>query len=126
MDEEIDGVEVEIGRKLYVLPPLSFKLLRRYKKEIMDIQRIELGKFEPGEQDEGALFLLRYTPLILDALKRNYPEMTLDDLEDGLDLGDMNGGRSGRIGEMFKALFGVSGIDGDGDAKPGESPAVTS
>lgn len=95
MADLIPGTIVNIGGTDYTVPPLSFKQLRRLLDKINLIGSIE---GVPSDEQMGAIVEVVHT-----ALARNYPDITTDQLENILDLGN-----SARV---VQAIMGVSGLE---------------
>jgi len=93
-EEPIPGEELTLGTTTFVVPPL---LARDMRKALLD-----------GVFDRAMSAAQRVTPETIDAiftlclasLKRNYPAITQDDLEEVLDAGNMN--------ELVNAVFKVN------------------
>lgn len=68
---EHEGVVITLGKRQYVLPPMSLKVR---KQEIST--RKSFGVFSPGE--EQALML----QVVVQTLQRNYPHLTADVIEE--------------------------------------------
>ena len=76
----ISGIEIELGGEKYVVPPLNFKAVREH----MDaIAAMTTGVPLSSEQID------RSVALILAAMRRNYPQMTQDGLEELLDMANI-------------------------------------
>lgn len=99
MAELIPGNIVNIGGKDYTVPPLSFKQLRRLLDKITLIGTIE---GVPSDEQMGAIVEVVHT-----ALARNYPDLTPEQVEDMLDLGNS--------GKVVQSVMGASGLE------PGEA-----
>lgn len=98
----IDGKHVRMGGKEWTVPPLNFKALKKYGPILNTKTPQQL--VEEGQVVE----------LIHAAMLRNYPDLTVDELEDMLDMGN--------IMEVTMTVMGVSGLV----AKPaGEIPAAS-
>ena len=96
----IPGVEVMIGDKKYTIPPLSLGQLRNGVMEKLRVhdQLITDGKGYEATVAKGEI--------ILAALSRNYPKLTLDELE--LDFGNVN--------SLWLATLGLAGFNPSGEA----------
>lgn len=91
----IDGVVVRMGGRDYLVPPLSVGQVRRLESTIA-----ELGEVNPasaGQVSQGALDVIRA------AMSRNYPGITVEDLDELVDLGNML--------DTIQAIMGVSGLE---------------
>lgn len=97
----IEGKTIRMGGKDWIVPPLNFRALKRFQKEIGSLNLAELAQSEKVEE------------IVLAALNRNYPDLTLDELQDMLDMGN--------VIEVTMAVMGVSGLEA---RKPGEAAAT--
>lgn len=102
----IDGVVINLGGEDYTIPPLNFGQIKRLAKEIQDSSKIVDGPFS---EDRLQAILI----ITLSALQRNYPDMTMEDLEEKLDVVNYV--------KVFQAIMGVSGFVQPGEQGPGES-----
>lgn len=107
----IEGVAIKLSGVSYIVPPLNFRLLKRHKA---DIDAITSGTAGAGGLDTETAD--RMIAVVHAALSRNYPELSLDTVEDGLDLRNS--------APIIRALLGQSGFV-EGDAQ-GEAPALQS
>jgi hypothetical protein len=89
----ISGIEIELGGGTYVVPPLNFRALREHMDAIAGMTT---GIPLSAEQID------RSVAIILAAMKRNYPEMTQDRLEELLDMAN--------IKTVLPAILGASGF----------------
>ena len=97
-DVEFEGVPIRLGRtstgqpRILVMPPLSFKSLKKFRKELSDFDDTQLSDeaIDLVEQLAGA------------ALKRNYPDMDYTFLEEVLDAGNMM--------HIMQVVMDVSGL----------------
>jgi hypothetical protein len=105
----LDGVRVKLGGAEYIVPPLSLRSLKKLGKKIQELSNINSV---PTEEQTDALL-----EVIHAALVRNYPDITLDDLADLVDLGNML--------EVFPAVLAVSGLKQNvvPGGSPGEAPS---
>lgn len=110
---QYDGESLKIGSAVYVVPPLSFKLLKAFESEITSIEN-DLAAAIGARQNPLPIFR-RQLPIILAAVNRNYPEMKLEELEEHLDL------RQSR--KVYQAVMGISDIDLAAARKTGGIPA---
>lgn len=98
-----DGVEVKLGDKVFVVPPLTFKQLKdaNIKEKLATMATI-------GPKAEDKQFdALR--DVVFACVSRNYPDLSIDTLEDGLTMGN--------IKPLMQAMFGVEMV------QSGEAPA---
>jgi len=101
----IEGTTIAIGDKEYVVPALSFGQIKRLIPKIQVLQSVTSSL--TSEQMEAVV------EVVQTALKRNYPEITADDVEDMLDLSNAP--------RIIKAILGGSGfVQGE---NMGEAPA---
>ncbi|MGB8366353.1 MAG: hypothetical protein ACLQUZ_05455 [Rhizomicrobium sp.] len=95
---KISGIEIELGGEKYVVPPLNFKAVREH----MDaISAMTTGVPLSSEQID------RSVALILAAMRRNYPQLTQDGLEELLDMAN--------IKIVLPAILGASGFSRAGE-----------
>jgi hypothetical protein len=77
MEPKLDGVPLKLGGTDYILPPLNLAALEKYWPVIESWGEPPASLVE--RLSEGA-------ELLHAALARNYPELTLADIKEGLDL----------------------------------------
>jgi hypothetical protein len=87
----IKGKEIELGGKMYVVPPLSLSKVEYYQDQLVN--------FTGGLDPKSVKLVSEVTHA---AIARNYPDMTLEEVKDILDLGNMV--------EVFQAVLQVSGF----------------
>lgn len=91
---KIPGVEVSLGGEVYVLPPIALGPLRILQSRLKNLTD-STDPMDPASLDT-----------IVDAtfasMKRNYPEMTVEQVSELVDLGNM--------GEVLSAVMDVSGM----------------
>lgn len=89
---KVKGTPVELGGTVYIVPPLSLGAVEQLQDRISAFS--------------GDLADMSQVGLVIDvahaSLKRNYPEMTRDQVADIVDLGDM--------AKVFEAVMAVSGL----------------
>ena len=90
----IEGVDINLGGIVYTVPPLSFKQLRILQPKLDILQQI--GNMPSDDQ------LAVVSEIVHMALSRNYPDITLDQVNENLDLGNMK--------KVLPAILGVSGL----------------
>lgn len=79
-DVEFEGIPIKLGRsRVLVLPPLAFRQLKKFRAELAD--------FDGTVLSDKSIDLVR--DLAIAALKRNYPDMDFEFMEDVLDAGNM-------------------------------------
>lgn len=104
MAELIDGVKIKMGGREWEVPALSFKQVRRLAPQIDALSSLSTSTISE-EQMAGICTIVHA------ALSRNYPEVTLDQVEDFMDLRN--------AGPTILAVMGQSGFE----AKSGEATA---
>ncbi|RYF34093.1 MAG: hypothetical protein EOO21_05145 [Comamonadaceae bacterium] len=88
---EFEGVPIKLGRTTYVLPPLALGAIKRHAAQIQ-----KFGELSLNEQMDLT------SAIALAALKRNYPDMTLERVDALVDLRNM--------GDVFAAVVQSSGF----------------
>ena len=92
MTVRIKGVTVELNGTNYVIPPIALGALEQLQERIVE--------FNGNIQD------VKQISTVIDcayaALRRNYPDMTREEVADLIDIGNMN--------EVFVAMMDVSGL----------------
>lgn len=92
MTVRIKGVTVELNGTDYVIPPIALGALEQLQERI--------GTFDGNAMDAKQI------STVIDcahaALKRNYPDLTREEVADLIDIGNMN--------EVFTAVMDVSGL----------------
>jgi len=101
----IDGVSISLGGTEYVVPALSFKQLRNLQPKLATLGTV---KGIPSEAQLDAV-----AEVVHAALSRNYPDLTLDQVGDMLDLTNMK--------HIVPAIMGISGLVSEGEALAGKS-----
>jgi len=87
------GTWVAMGTEEYLIPPLAFGSIKHVQKQMPKLQGMT------GMPNEEQMTVV--AEVVLLALKRNYPDMTLEQVLDGLDLGN--------FGRVFEAVLGSAG-----------------
>lgn len=101
------GQWVQLGEAEYKVPPLNFAAVKRFLPQLSQLGSAKLATLDPDKM--GLVAELAHC-----ALQRNYPAMTLAEVEELLDLGNMV--------PLFSAVMSVSGlIKQPADDAPGES-----
>jgi hypothetical protein len=114
-----EGVKVTLAGETYVVPPLNFKALQIHEALIKDFWKFQQS-IKDGVPQEKLLdlpFQGKYLPIVHAAIVRNYPDVTLQHLEDELQMEDY-----GEFSGALNAAFTV----GTGKKTPGEAKAVAS
>ena len=90
------GIWVTLGNAEYQVPPLNFKALRSLAAEIEPLVNMEVGSIPRMEQ------LAIIVKLAHAALSRNYPELSFEEVEDRVDMGNFN--------DVLSAVISASGM----------------
>jgi hypothetical protein len=98
-----DGAKVRIGGKEWIIPALSLGQIRRLKEKISGLSN--LSSMMTDEQVNDVC------EIVHTALKRNYPDLALAEVEDMVDLGNMR--------NVIQAVMGQSGLVSTGEAGAG-------
>ena len=104
-----DGVAVRIGDRDWIVPALSFRQLRRLQPSFQTLGRI--GPAMDAAQIDAVVEIAQA------ALSRNYPEITREQTEEMLDLGNARA--------VLGAIAGVSGLQPAGEAAAGSRSTGT-
>lgn len=91
----IEGKTLNLGGTEYIVPPLNLGHIRRLQKDIERINQLDARSLDNDAVDT----MLK---IIHTGLSRNYPDMTMEQLEELIDLGNMR--------EVTQAVLGVSGL----------------
>lgn len=104
-DVEFEGTELKLGRAIFIVPPLGLGAAKRLVGRIADFGKL------PIEEQMDLAGEMAYL-----ALKRNYPDLTRERVDDLVDLGNMN--------QVFEAVAKVSGFTAQ-RVPAGNSPGET-
>jgi hypothetical protein len=109
----IPGVTVAMGGLDWIVPPLTLGQLRRLMPKVRQLTEIGASMGEPQ--------ISVLVDIVTAALQRNYPEMTTDQVENFLDLGNASA--------VLNAVLTGSGLKPSGAAvgearAPGTSPGA--
>jgi hypothetical protein len=102
----IPGITIAMGGRDWLVPPLTLGQLRRLMPKVRQLTEIGASM---GEAQIGVL-----VEIVATALQRNYPDATVDMVENLLDLGNASA--------VLKAVLTGSGLK-LGDARLGEAAA---
>ena len=94
MSELIDGVEVKVGVKKYVVPALNFKQIRTLMPKIQ--QLTDIGATMSDEQIDNVFTVIQA------AMSRNYPDINKEFLEENIDMNNVR--------PIINAIMGQSGL----------------
>ena len=122
-----EGKKVKLAGKEYVIPHLNFKARRNpeiekltrefFQEQIRILEASKKGDEELSSAVIDAPFVGRYLPIVHAALVRNYPELTLEELDEALELDD--------VPEFMSAMiWALNRGDKAGDLAEGGAPAV--
>jgi len=102
---KIKGIPVELGDRTLIVPPLALGALEQLQERIATFT----GDIRSKEQIATVLDAAHA------ALKRNYPEVTREDVAEWVDVGNM--------AEVFEAVMDISGMKRKAlEAGQGEAP----
>ena len=101
MPELFEGVKLRIGRGEYVVPALTVRQLKQFRPVLAGMARFQSA--DPTDEDMDQVMGMVHA-----ALSRNYPDLTVEQLGDMVDL------RS--LPAIVKAIAGQTGLD---RAQPG-------
>jgi tRNA-dihydrouridine synthase len=96
----IEGYKLTLGGTEYVVPPLNIKQIRTMKDDIDNLRITNSGDIDSFSNG------LR---VIQAAMSRNYPEITFEQLEEIIDLGNYK--------NVVLAIMGQSGLIQKGEAQ---------
>jgi len=91
---QFEGINLKLGNKDYVIPPLNLKAVRKFQNEIMTMTSIK-GAITDEQMNS-------VVKVIHAAISRNYPDITTDELEEIIDLKNMQ--------EVIPAILAASGF----------------
>lgn len=94
---QIEGVKINLGSREFVVPPLSLKGLRELAPQWPTLQG--MGDVPTGPQIDVVLGVVH------SALIRNYPDLTREELEELVDLGNLP--------KALMAVMGASPVAGN-------------
>lgn len=84
----IQGTPLQLGRKVFVCPALNIKGMRMFSAELALLQK-GLPDSSLGNDEEVNNYFSMLAKVAQAALLRNYPDITLDDIEDGIDFNNL-------------------------------------
>ena len=99
--EIIEGPEIKLGHKSYIIAPLNFATLKKVTPLLSSFTA--LGK-APTTQDYDNIVMVIWL-----ALKRNYPNLKLSEVEQNLDLSNIN--------QIASNTMNAGGVKTSGEAK---------
>lgn len=107
-DDLVDGVSLKIGRTVLTIPALDFKSLRRLRPQMAVLTAMDDKASDITDEQYEAMIEVVHT-----AIRRNYPNMSRDELEAGMDLGNAK--------SLLQAVMTGSGMTKSGEARPATS-----
>jgi hypothetical protein len=99
----IEGVKTNMGGIEWVVPPLNIRQIRTLGPKLA-----ELGGLSAAATAEQLDIIVE---VVQRALTRNYPDVTIEQVEEMLDLGNAN--------DIILAIMGLSGLASKGEAQAG-------
>lgn len=102
--EGYDGVDVTLGKYTYVAPPLTLRALRMMLPKVENLSKSAV----PTTDDFNTI-----SELVHVTLKRNYPDLKIEDVEDGLDMKN--------IFQVMSSIMTASGLEA-GNARAATEP----
>jgi hypothetical protein len=104
-EPRFEGTEMTIAGKKYVIPAMNLKRLKKQRPNIDLLRSMSPGP-QMTEEEIGVM-----VEIIHAALSRNYPDLTVDDVEEMVDLNN--------IRPISMAVMGASGFVPAGGQKAG-------
>lgn len=100
----IPGKTLQLAGRDWVVPPINFAALKKHRALIAEMRA---GSVELTDAQQDAMLDLIYL-----ALRRNYPDITPEEVDDMIDLANMQ--------PVFEAIMSVSGFEAAmGESRPG-------
>jgi hypothetical protein len=96
-----DGITITLAGKDYVAPPMNLRTLQKFAPQLGAIMS---GNGAETLENVGAIIEVVHACLI-----RNYPDLTIDDVADMLDVANMK--------SAIEAVMNITGIEPQGKAK---------
>ncbi len=101
MTKQIEGMTIKLGGDDYIVPALTIGQVKRLRNDIQNINIAEDGQITEGMISAAA-------KVVHAALSRNYPDVTIEQVEDMIDLRN--------IRPIIDAVMGISGFKQAGEA----------
>jgi hypothetical protein len=98
-----EGLKVRIGEDEFIIPPLNFFRLKKVLPLVDKLKEVSGNQILKAEEMEDFITIIHL------ALSRNYPEVTVQQVEEMVDLGNLR--------QILAAVLGISGF------VQGEKPA---
>ena len=99
----LPGKEVMLAGKSYIVPELNFRAIEENHQLGREFYQLKFLKPDQLAREIDVPMMVHFLPLVHAAIKMNYPEVSLDELRDSLNMSDL------RSGEFFKALVATQG-----------------
>ncbi|MCL2658774.1 MAG: hypothetical protein FWD62_15465 [Betaproteobacteria bacterium] len=103
MSELFEGVKLTLGRQTYIVPALTLKQLRQFGPQLAPMRNLD--GHNPTEAEIDGVF-----EIIHAAISRNYPDVTVAQLQDVIDMNNLL--------VVMQVIWGQSGLE---RVKPGEA-----
>ncbi|QDD62647.1 hypothetical protein EJD96_00060 (plasmid) [Herbaspirillum seropedicae] len=97
----IDGAQVKMGGKEWVIPALSLGQIKRLAPKIESLAN--MSNMLTSDQVSNVCEIVHA------ALKRNYPDVTIEEVEDMVDMGNMR--------QVIQTVMGQAGLVARGEAQ---------
>lgn len=122
-----DGRVVRLAGEDWIIPPLTFRLMKKHQEAIDSFGAV-VREPSPDETPEEASARMRQAAqasvdriekmidIVIDAMKRNYPDLERDNLEDLLDMENTQA--------AYRAALGLAEIKKPGEVQPAMTPAT--
>jgi hypothetical protein len=102
----IPGVKIGMGDAEWIVPPLTLGMMRRLLPQVMRLK--DFGADMGGDEIDVIV------ELVTAAMRRNYPDMTADRVEELVDLGNAR--------HVVQAILFGSGLKPAGEGMPAAMP----
>jgi len=107
-----EGMAVRMGGRDWIVPALNMRQVRYFEEKGALTRAFEVGPLSPPEDRSLALEIIHA------AMGRNYPDLTVEVLEELLDLNNTP--------KVFLSIMGLSGLTEKGERPAGELTAGAS
>lgn len=106
---QLTGTTVRIGSRDFVVPECTLKTAKRMKRLLRDARDV-MAKMEGGVDLDADELLEFGTTVMVELLRRNYPEITADELDDEITVSSVD--------KVFLAVLKAAGFEA---VLPGEA-----
>lgn len=106
---KLEGVLINLGGQALIVPPLNFKALKALQSKFSTLNSLKVGSVPTADQMDVSMEIIHA------AIVRNYPDVTLEQVQDWVDLININ--------EILPAIMGASGLERTKGAEVGEAQA---